>query len=288
MSRAVACNSEEQAEPPQSSSACSTRETGRKPMIRLQRIALLIFVAVALGIFPYVAAQEQATTHPHWSYAGPGGPADWGDLEPGFALCKQGNRQSPIDIRQTRRADLQRIRFEYKPVPLRIINNGHSIQINVQSGGGITVGAEKYSLVQFHFHNPSEEMIDGRRFDFVAHLVHQDAAGHLAVVAVLMKTGGENPFIQTLWNNLPPHNGTEYAPEGVTVDPAALLPNDQNYYTFTGSLTTPPCTEGVTWYVLKSPVEISGPQIAMFARFYPDNARPVQPANGREILESSF
>jgi carbonic anhydrase len=263
----------------------------RKSMIRRPRIVFVILVAVVVGAFSrsrHAVAQEHAGAHPHWSYTGPGRPAHWGDLEPDFAVCKDGMRQSPIDIRNTRRADLQPIHFEYKPVPLTIIDNGHSIQINVKSGGGFTIGREQYSLVQFHFHRPSEEEIDGKQFDFVAHLVHRDAAGHLAVVAVLFRSGRENSFIQTLWNDLPSKKGTESAPKSATINVADLLPGDQAYYTFTGSLTTPPCTEGVKWYVLKSAVELSARQIAVFAKLYPNNARPIQPANGREILESSF
>ncbi|MGH9453464.1 MAG: carbonic anhydrase [Terriglobia bacterium] len=260
-------------------------------MIRHLRIALVIFAALVLGVSlraDHAFTQQHPGAHPHWSYTGQGGPAHWGGLEPGFALCKDGKRQSPIDIRGARQADLRPIRFEYQPTPLRIIDNGHSIQINIKSGGGITMGGKQYSLVQFHFHKPSEEEIGGKQFAMVAHLVHQEATGNLAVVAILFKSGQENPFIQVLWNHLPPAKGKEYAPAHVTVNVADLLPGNQSYYTFAGSLTTPPCTEGVTWYVLKSPVEISAAQIAVFGKLYPNNARPIQPANGREILESRF
>jgi carbonic anhydrase len=260
-------------------------------MIGQLRIAFLILATVMLSTFLCAHdafAQEHAAAHPHWSYTGQGAPAHWGDLDPGFELCEGGKRQSPIDIHGARTADLQPIQFDYMPLPLKIINNGHSIQVNVQSGGGIKIGGTQYSLVQFHFHKPSEEEVGGKQFDMVAHLVHRDVAGNLAVVAVLFKSGKENPSIQTLWNNLPPDEGKEYAPRNVKENVSDLLPADQNYYTFAGSLTTPPCTEGVTWYVLRSPVEISPAQIAAFGKFYPNNARPLQPTNGREILASHF
>lgn len=224
----------------------------------------------------------------HWSYSGPTGPVHWGSLEPGFAACKDGKRQSPIDIRDARKADLQPIKFSYKPVPLRIIDNGHTIQVNVQSGGGIEIHENRYSLVQFHFHKPSGELIYGKRYDMALHLVHGDAAGHLVVVAVLLESGSRNPVIQELWNRLPREKGKEYAPRNGEINAAGLLPGNRNYYTYSGSLTTPPCTEGVTWFVLKSPIEISPGQIAVFGKLYADNARPVQPVNGREILESNF
>ncbi|MDE3180831.1 MAG: carbonic anhydrase family protein [Acidobacteriota bacterium] len=224
----------------------------------------------------------------HWSYAGPTGPAHWGSLEPGFAACKIGKRQSPIDIRDARKADLQPIRFSYKPFPLKIIDNGHTIQINVQSAGGIEIHDNQYSLVQFHFHKPSGELVGGKRFDMAVHLVHQDAAEHLAVVAVLLESGSENPLIQELWNHLPREKWKEYTPRNAEINAAGLLPGNRNYYKYFGSLTTPPCTEGVTWFVLKSPVEISSSQIGVFGKLYANNARPVQPVNGRKILESNF
>jgi carbonic anhydrase len=233
-----------------------------------------------------VRRPKRAGILPRWSYSGPCGPAHWGELADGFAPCKDGRRQSPIDIRRTRLADLPPIRFRYQPFALRIINTGRSVQINAGSGGSISVGKKRYRLLQFHFHKPSEEKIRGKRLDMVIHLVHQDAKGNLAVVAVLLKKGKPNTFIQALWDHLPPAERVEHAPANVKTDAAGILPRRRSYYTYGGSLTTPPCTEGVTWYILKSPVEISAAQIAVFGKFYPNNARPTQPVNGREILES--
>jgi carbonic anhydrase len=191
-----------------------------------------------------------------------------------------------VDIRDAKKSGLPPIQFDYKPSPLKIINNGHSIQINYAPGSFITVGDKRYELRQFHFHHPSEEYINGKSYDMVVHLVHSDSQGHLAVVAVLVKKGSANPMIQKLWDDLPRAEGKEQEPPNAEVNAAGLLPEPLGYYTFDGSLTTPPCTEGVTWYVLKTPLEVSAGQIETFAKLYPHNARPIQPSNGRAIAES--
>jgi carbonic anhydrase len=171
-------------------------------------------------------------------------------------------------------------------VPLNIIDNGHTVQENYAPGSTLTVGGKSYTLKQFHFHHPSEEHMNGRPYDMVAHLVHSDADGRLAVVAVFLKKGEANTFLDSVWRNIPSEKGKEVAVSSVTINLEDLLPADRGYYTFTGSLTTPPCSEGVTWYVLKHSVSLSGDQLAAFAKLYPNNARPIQPLNGREILET--
>jgi carbonic anhydrase len=225
----------------------------------------------------------------HWTYSGKTGPAKWASLEKDFGSCSLGKTQSPIDIRDSaaKKEDLPAIDFDYKPAPLNIIDNGHTIQINYAPGSSITVGDKQYELVQFHFHKPSEEKLNGKNFDMVAHLVHKDADGNLAVVAVLLKKGSASPLVKTLWKNLPKQKGHEVAVDAVTINIADLLPSDRGYYTFAGSLTTPPCSENVTWFVLKHPSSISSDEIARFAKSYPMNARPVQPLNGREVKASN-
>jgi carbonic anhydrase len=221
----------------------------------------------------------------HWGYEGSTGPAKWASLESEYATCGTGKTQSPIDIQDSaaKKSDLPPIAFDYKPSPLKIIDNGHTIQVNYAPGSSITVQGKQYELVQFHFHRPSEEKINGRPYDMVAHLVHKDRDGNLAVVAVLLKIGGANKLIQTLWDALPRKKNEEEV-KSVEVNVSDLLPaNKSAYYTFTGSLTTPPCSEGVTWFVLKSPMVISEQQVLRFARLYSMNARPTQPLNGREI-----
>jgi len=236
-----------------------------------------LFIATALCCAHGVRAEG-----PHWSYQGHGGPAEWGELDPAFATCQLGKLQSPIDIRGAKAADLPAIKFDYKPSPLRVIDNGHSIQVNYAPGSSIDVGGTRYELVQFHFHKPSEEKIDGKAHAMVAHLVHKGADGKLAVVAVLLDAGGTNPTIDTIWKNLPQEKGKE-ATVNATIDAATLLPADHGYYTFQGSLTTPPCSEDVRWFVLKTPVKVAGSEITAFGKIYPMNARPPQPLNGRTL-----
>ena len=236
----------------------------------------------------FSATAAVATAAHHWSYSGETGPTHWGALESDYAACGKGKAQSPIDISSshTTRQALPELKFDYHTNALHLVNNGHSVQVDIQPGSTLTVGKDHYALVQFHFHHPSEEEIDGKRFDMVAHLVHRDAAGHLAVVAVPLQTGEANSLVTVLWRNLPHGEGHEVVPKGVAINVAGLLPASRGYYTYTGSLTTPPCTEGVRWIVLKTPVTISPHELAIFAHLYPNDARPVQPLNGRVVLAS--
>jgi len=228
---------------------------------------------------------ESDFSHVHWGYSGLGAPENWGKL-PGNAICVTGQRQSPIDIRGGIKVDLEPIRFDYRPTGFRITDNGHTIQVDVAEGNTISVLGRTWQLEQFHFHRPSEERINGKSFDMSLHLVHRDYANNLAVVAILMERGPEHPVIQTLWNHLPLDTGLSVEPPNVTIDLMKLLPERRDYYTYMGSLTTPPCTENVLWMVLKEPILVSPDQIAIFSRLYPMNARPVQPTNNRLIKES--
>ena len=232
-----------------------------------------------------VCAAQEKPAH-HWTYGGKEGPEHWGDLEQEYATCKIGKHQSPIDIRNAKKSDLPAIQFDYHAAPLRIINNGHSVQVNYAPGSFITVGDRRYELKQFHFHHPSEETIDGKHFEMVIHLVHADASGNYAAVAVLVKIGAENPAIEALWSRLPKQAGPEQKFDDVQFNASGLLPIAHGYYTYPGSLTTPPCSENVTWLVMKEPVTISKEQAAAFARLYEHNARPIQPLNDRTVLES--
>jgi len=218
----------------------------------------------------------------HWSYSKHGGPSEWGELDQSFASCQLGKVQSPIDIRDAKAADLPPIKFDYRPSPLKVIDNGHTIQVSYAPGSSIDVGGTRYELVQFHFHKPSEEKIAGKGHAMVAHLVHRGPDGSLAVVAVLLDKGRDNPTLHAVWNNLPKHKDKEISAP-VAIDASTLLPTDKGYYTFQGSLTTPPCSEGVRWFVLKSPMTMANAEISAFAKIYPMNARPSQPLNGRVI-----
>jgi carbonic anhydrase len=240
---------------------------------------------VACVIWPVTLAAQQSHA-PHWTYEGHEGPINWGKLDPAYAVCASGHAQSPIDIKQAKPAELPELRFAYQSVPLNIVNNGHTIQVNYAPGSTLTVGNKTYTLKQFHFHHPSEESINGRPFDMVAHLVHDDGSGHLAVVAVLFQAGPSNALLDAVWSNIPTQTGKAQNVPSVSLNVQDLLPRDRGYYTFAGSLTTPPCSEGVTWFVLKNQATLSQAQLAAFAKLYPHNARPIQPANGREVLET--
>lgn len=220
-----------------------------------------------------------------WSHEGPAGPAAWGRLHPEFAQCASGKRQSPIDIRDGIKVHLDPVQFSYKPSSFRVLDTGHTVQVNVSAGNFIEVMGRRYELHQFHFHRPSEERIDGKPFDMVVHFVHKDPEGRIAAVAVLLESGSAQPLIQTVWNNLPLEKGDEVVAK-TRIDLASLLPAERGYHIYMGSLTTPPCTEGVLWMVMKTPVTLSPAQIDIFARLYPMNARPVQPLAGRLIKES--
>ena len=220
-----------------------------------------------------------------WDYAGVNGPDAWSRLSPEYAKCSSGSRQSPIDIRGGIAVDLEPIQFDYRPSDFSVIDNGHTVEVDVAPGNAITVSGHRYELKQFHFHRPSEERVDGRQFDMVVHLVHEDAQGHRAVVAVLLDRGSAQPVVQAVWNDLPLEKGVA-APGTVKLDLAQLLPADRRYYTYMGSETTPPCSEGVLWMVMQRPVQISPEQLSIFARLYPMNARPIQAADGRLIKQS--
>ena len=251
-------------------------------------ISTFAFLA-AIIVAPAAFAQATAAAHaPHWGYSGAEGPSHWAGLDPSFATCKTGKRQSPIDIKGAKKdSSLAPVQINYKSSPLKIVDNGHTIRVNVAPGSSITVNGTAYTLTQFHFHRPSEEEIAGKKYAMVIHLVNERAGG-AAVIALLVKTGAENPTVQKIWDNLPKEKDKENEVTGVSINAADLLPADQNYYNFDGSLTTPPCSEGVKWFVMKTPIEMSAAQIAAFAKLYPMNARPIQPTDGREIKESAF
>jgi carbonic anhydrase len=220
---------------------------------------------------------------PPWSYQGKRGAHAWGELGPGYATCKLGKFQSPIDIRDAdaQKAALPEIGFRYTPARGRVVNNGHTIQVNMTAAGGVTLADGDYDLVQFHFHAPSEEKFNGKRHPMDAHLVHRNARGALAVVAVQFEQGRANAALQKVFDRIPMKSGEKRVLP--MLDATGLLPADRAYYRFKGSLTTPPCSEEVAWHVLRQPVEVSRAQLQAFRKLYPMNARPVQPLNGRTI-----
>jgi carbonic anhydrase len=224
----------------------------------------------------------------HWTYEGETGPQNWGKLKPEFNLCAIGKRQSPINIDEgnTLAGPAEAVQFNYTPSNAIVNNNGHTIQVDVDGENSITVRGSTYRLLQFHFHTPSEEQVNFKRFSMVAHLVHKNDEGQLAVVAVLMEIGGVNPLIDKVWTYMPLDANDRVRMPRDLLNLNELLPADQRYYQFMGSLTTPPCTEGVLWMVLKQPVKISKTQYRLFTQLYPNNARPVQPVNGRAVRDA--
>jgi len=211
----------------------------------------------------------------HWTYEKPDG---WD------GLCMTGRVQSPVDIQRTVKANLEEIRFDYNEAPLRIINNGHTIQVNAAGTGGMAIGDKRFSLIQYHFHIRSEHAVRGMSSDMEVHFVHQDAEGNLAVVGVLLRKGEANPLFKSILENAPKEQGEKTI--AALGNPGEFLPLSRGYYTYVGSLTTPGCSEGLKWIILKQPMEISEGQIAQFKTFYSNNARPVQALNNRLIIES--
>lgn len=231
---------------------------------------------------------KKATNHidaAHWSYEGEAGPLSWGKLSSANTKCDLGERQSPIDIRDGIKLELDSMNFDYKPVQFSVLDNGHTIQLTPGAGNYLNVSGKTYEMQQMHFHRPSEERINGKGAEMVAHLVHKDRDGKLAVLAILMEVGEANKIIQQVWNNLPleKHDPIKALSN---IDLGELIPKRRDYYTYMGSLTTPPCSEGVLWLVMKEPIGISSEQLAIFARLYPMNTRPLQKSSGRIIKES--
>lgn len=231
------------------------------------------------------ATPNAAHTAPHWSYDGDTGPEHWGELQPDFKVCQLGLEQTPIDLANGMKGETGPIALDYRPLPLRIVNNGHTIQVNADAGCSCAIGGTRYELLQFHFHHPSEHLLAGKPFDLECHFVHQSSAGALAVVGVLVRPGAKNAALQAVFDAMPPTDGPEKRTSG-SVDPAALLPKAGGYFRYMGSLTTPPCSEGLTWTVFKEPIEASPDQIRQFASLFPSNARPVHKLNRRFLIES--
>lgn len=251
-------------------------------------LALLVSLGPA-GASRTVIAQETA---PPWDYE-EHGPATWGSLSPEYITCAEGHGQSPIDLTNAELSKAPEVRASYKPASLRIVHNihsadvintGHSVQVNFPQGDSLTIGDTTYSLVQFHFHSPSEHTVNGRHFPMEMHLVHKSADGRLAVVGVLLEEGTFNKAYEPIFANLPSKRGVETHLEHVTVDVQMLLPRDTSSYRYDGSLTTPPCSEGVKWIVLKAPVQLSAGQIKAFNAVLSGNSRPVQPLHGRTVV----
>ena len=221
----------------------------------------------------------------HWGYTGHGSPEHWGDLSPSYQLCGTGKNQAPIDLHAMIEAELKPLQIAYQPGGSEVVNNGHSIQVNYKPGSSLDVDGHVFELKQFHFHTPSENTIEGESYPMEMHLVHVDQAGNIAVIGVMFTEGAENAELAKAWSVMP-QQADQKAIAGETLDATALLPANRDYYRFNASLTTPPCTEGVTWIVMKDPLTASAEQVKKFAHvMHHPNNRPVQPVNARPVLK---
>ncbi|WP_448679005.1 carbonic anhydrase [Pseudomonas nicosulfuronedens] len=224
----------------------------------------------------------------HWSYTGDHGPSHWGDL--GSSLCSSGNEQSPIDVEKSKvepkRVAASELKLHYGKAPLTLINNGHTIQASVSDGDRLSYKGTEYRLLQFHFHNPSEHQFNHQPYPMEMHLVNQDKDGHLLVLGLMVKQGHANKQLAALWKQLPAKEGeqTQIAAK-LAPNLAKLVPTASHHLYYHGSLTTPPCTEGVQWVLFEQPIEMSKQQIEQFHQLFPDNHRPTQTASGREVDE---
>jgi len=234
--------------------------------------------------------QEHERTH--WGYRGVEDPGHWAMVNPSYMTCETGRQQSPINLTMPRHGhDQEDLQFHYQPTPLTIRNNGHTIQVNYQKGSFLLLSGRTYKLRQFHFHDPSEHHIDGKTYPMEMHLVHQNDNDHILVVGILLKIGKENVEFSHVGNWIQQHTGhrlpstNQEVPTDILFNIMDVLPNDRHHFSYHGSLTTPPCSEGVQWIVLKTPIEISQVQADRFVTTMGPNARPVQPLHQRELLE---
>jgi carbonic anhydrase len=247
--------------------------------------AFTLLVAAIFGLCAIVAFPSPTfakVADPVWSYGGASNPTAWGKISPDFAKCEIGKKQSPIDIASPVTGKPVNMAFNYKPAPLVTVNNGHTILVNYAPGSTVAIEGEEYQLIQFHFHTPSEHNIAGKAAAMELHLVHRNNAGTLAVVGIMMNEGQAQPLISEVWQAIPAVGKTNTV-STKTIDATDLLPANKSYYSYAGSLTTPPCSEGVKWTVLVEPISVSKQQIATFEQLYQVDARPLQPVNGRRV-----
>ncbi|MCK5918248.1 MAG: carbonic anhydrase family protein [Cocleimonas sp.] len=253
--------------------------------------ALIIMTTGALNASEsdQAVAKEAKKAHaaPHWGYAGAEGAANWGKLSPKFTACEAGRNQSPVDLKDVVDADLPVIKFKYNMLsPADIVNNGHTVQVNLWSGGEITLDGEQFTLKQFHFHTPSENTINGKHFPLEAHLVHLNKKNEIAVVAIMFEPGKDDELLTALWKDIPLNAGDSHKLDSKALRAMEFESELTSYYRFNGSLTTPPCTEGVRWIVMKATRHISKAQLSTFEKALTEpNNRPVQPLNARVVVD---
>jgi carbonic anhydrase len=251
--------------------------------MKAHTMRLLVLAMLVIGLLiPAAAVVAQEGTH--FCYEGDCGPDHWAALNPDWALCGSGKAQSPVDIPSTAPVNSSGLKLNYQPSGLNVVNNGHSIQANLDAGSTLELDGKVYELQQVHMHAQSEHDVAGKPYPAEAHFVHEAADGSRVVVGVFLTLGAENAAWAPFFANVPAAEGPVTTVAGATLKPADMLPAQQTYYRYDGSLTTPACTEGVKWLVMNTPVQVSEAQLASFTQEYHDNFRPVQPLNGRVFL----
>ncbi len=225
-----------------------------------------------------------AKHHAHWSYKGKEGPKHWGELDKSFFMCKKGINQSPVDLNRFIEADLQKPKIQYSGHAKEVVNNGHTIEVTIEGSDWIEIDGKKFNLLQFHFHTPSENKINGKSFPMEAHFVHKSKDGEYLVIALMFKEGEKNKALEKILNDLNPKAGKKEELKEM-FNPGELFPKKLDYFRYSGSFTTPPCTEGVRWIVLKTPVSASKEQIEKMHKIMGNNNRPIQPLKARVILK---
>lgn len=240
-------------------------------------------LVLAIGLAGGAVMAEE--TGPRWTYSGPKGAEHWGELSGLYRNCSEGKMESPVDLAGASVIAKVQIDMSYLPVPLGIVNNGHTVQLKVANGSAITIRGIRYDLMQIHFHTPSEHLQDRRPHAMEVHFVHLSKENHVAVVAAFFDEGNEHRTLAKLIDHVPMKKGEPTMVEGVTIDPQGLLPQKPAYYHYSGSLTTPPCTEGVFWFIARTPMTASRQQIETFMKAMGANARPIQPLGRRVLIE---
>lgn len=224
-----------------------------------------------------------AEDSPHWTYSGEHGPEHWAELSPDYAACGLGVNQSPIDITASIEANLGDLEIDYQYGTTTIINNGHTLQINSKPGNWLNAEGQRFELQQLHFHSPSEHQLNGESFPLEAHFVHKNEKGELAVVAVVFKEGKINDALETVGRLAPTVVG-ESNPVDIDFQTLPLYGRYDSYFRYNGSLTTPPCTEGIRWFIIREPGEVAAVQVASFVALIGEDARGPQPQNARIVL----
>jgi carbonic anhydrase len=245
--------------------------------MKITKLLLTLLVSIGCG------TSFAAGGHGHWSYDGKAGPSHWGDISEEFKTCKIGKSQSPLDIdtKLVKKSNAGQVKVNYKSGVAELVNNGHTIQVNLADGGSANLGGKEYKILQFHFHTPSEEKIDGKAYPINAHLVHKSADGKLGVIGIFFKEGKENAPLKDIFSNLPKSESKVTLKNKFNA--ADILPSSSSNYSYSGSLTTPPCSEEVSFFIMRTPIEMSAAQLGSFKKVFNMNARPVQPLNGRTI-----